>query len=99
LGNEVSIQVAPNLINNNESLAIDLGINDFGGISPFTKDYINPKHSWPQISFLKRICEKKGFSLKERYPIYEKFIGKPDFCPESIKKAINNINLNEPSRI
>jgi 7,8-didemethyl-8-hydroxy-5-deazariboflavin synthase CofG subunit len=97
-GNEISIQVPPNLIKNYENLAIDLGIDDFGGISPFTKDYINPRHPWPQINFLKKICERKGFILKERYPIYEKFIAKTDYCPESIKKAINNIKLNGSDR-
>jgi 7,8-didemethyl-8-hydroxy-5-deazariboflavin synthase CofG subunit len=93
--NEISIQVPPNLIKHYESLAIDFGIDDFGGISPFTKDYINPNHPWPQIKYLSEICERKGVMLKERYPIYNKFIEKSDFCPESIKNTINNIKLNE----
>ncbi len=94
-GNDISIQVPPNLIREYESFAIDLGIDDFGGISPFTKDYINPKHPWPQITYLKEICESKGVIFKERYPIYDKFIEKSEFCPENIKNTINNIKQNE----
>ena len=90
--NEISIQVPPNLISGYEKEIIEMGINDFGGISPVTLDYINPENKWPQIDELKNICGSKGYILKERLPIYDKFINKKDFCPESIKKTIDNIN-------
>ncbi|MHA1149132.1 MAG: 7,8-didemethyl-8-hydroxy-5-deazariboflavin synthase subunit CofG [Promethearchaeota archaeon] len=93
--NEIAVQVPPNLIRGFEIDAIELGIDDFGGISPFTVDYINPEHSWPQIAHLKRICERAGFKLKERLPIYKKYIDKPGFCSETIKKTIDNINLDD----
>ncbi len=89
--NDISIQVPPNLIAGHEKDFIDVGINDFGGISPFTIDYINPHHKWPQIDHLSRICEKQGYLLKERLPIYDKFINDKEFCSETIKKTINNI--------
>ncbi len=92
--NEIAIQVPPNLIVGHENDFIEMGITDFGGISPFTVDYINPEKSWPQIDDLAKICESAGFKLKERLPIYDKFINKPEFCPETIKKSIDNINLN-----
>ncbi|MFW9946166.1 MAG: 7,8-didemethyl-8-hydroxy-5-deazariboflavin synthase subunit CofG [Candidatus Odinarchaeota archaeon] len=94
LGNEIAIQVPPNLIRGYEKDAIELGVNDFGGISPFTIDYINPNHSWPQINNLKTICRNLGFKLRERLPIYEKYVQKSDFCPVNIKKIIDNINLD-----
>ncbi len=93
-GNEIAIQVPPNLIQNYEKEALEMGINDFGGISPFTLDYINPNHTWPKIDFLEKICESNGFELRERLPIYKKYINKKGFCSENIKKAINNINQN-----
>jgi len=93
-GNQIKIQVPPNLIQNYEKEALKIGIDDFGGISPFTFDYINPNHSWPKIDYLERICESNGFELRERLPIYKKFISKKGFCSENIKKAINNINQN-----
>jgi len=94
LGNEIAIQVPPNLIQNYEKKALEMGVDDFGGISPFTLDYINPNHTWPKIEYLEKICESNGFELKERLPIYKKYINKKGFCSESIKKAINNINQN-----
>ncbi|MFX1316041.1 MAG: 7,8-didemethyl-8-hydroxy-5-deazariboflavin synthase subunit CofG [Promethearchaeota archaeon] len=94
LENDIAVQVAPNLISGYEKSIIDMGIDDFGGISPITIDYINPENKWPQIEDLRKICKSNGYKLKERLPIYEKFISKNGFCPESIKKVINNINLN-----
>jgi len=92
--NDIAIQVPPNLIDGFEKEFIDMGIDDFGGISPFTLDYINPEKKWPQIDKLKKICENKGYKLRERLPIYEKFINKSEFCNENIKKTIDKINLN-----
>ena len=94
LGNEIPIQVPPNLIQNHEKEAMELGIDDFGGISPYTLDYINPRHAWPKIEYLEKICKRMGYQLEERFPIYERYITKKGFCPENIKKTINNINQN-----
>jgi FO synthase subunit 1 len=90
--NNIAIQVPPNLISGYEKEFIEMGIDDFGGISPFTLDYINPDNQWPHIDELKHICESNGYILKERLPIYEKFIERNGFCPENIIKAIDNIN-------
>ncbi len=94
LGNDIAIQVPPNLIQNYEKQALEMGIDDFGGISPFTLDYINPKHAWPKIDFLDKICESNGYKLMERLPIYKNYINKKGFCSEKIKKSINYINQN-----
>jgi len=91
--NDIGVQVAPNLISGFEDEFIDIGVADFGGISPFTEDFINPESSWPQIEHLEIICAKKGYILKERLPIYEKYVNLPDFCSETIKKRIDNIEL------
>lgn len=93
--NEIAIQVPPNLINGFEKQFIDMGVDDFGGISPFTLDYINPENKWPQIDDLNKLCKDNGYILKERLPIYNTFIHKEGFCSENIKKIINNINLDE----
>ncbi len=90
--NEIAIQVPPNLISGYETEFIEMGVNDFGGISPFTLDYINPENRWPQIDELKNICESKSYKLKERLPVYDKYLKKNGFCPENIKKTIDNIN-------
>jgi len=95
LENEIAIQVPPNLINGYEKYFIDMGIDDFGGISPFTIDYINPENTWPQIEKLNKICKDEGYNLQERLPIYNNFIHKEGFCSENIKKIIDNINLDD----
>jgi FO synthase subunit 1 len=94
LENDIKVQVPPNLIKGYEDQFIEMGIDDFGGISPFSIDYINPESLWPQIDELKIICEKKGYKLEERLPIYKKYIERSDFCPENIKKTIDNIILD-----
>ena len=91
-GNEIAIQIPPNLIAGHEKDFLDMGIDDFGGISPFTLDYINPENEWPQLDHLESICAGQGFTLKERLPIYQKFISRKEFCPENIKKVIDIIN-------
>jgi FO synthase subunit 1 len=93
--NEIAIQIPPNLITGFEKDFIDMGINDFGGISPFTMDYINPGNPWPKIIDLDKLCKAKGYYLKERLPIYDKFIRKEGFCSENIKKVTDKINLGD----
>ena len=90
--NNIAIQVPPNLISGYEKEFIEMGIDDFGGISPVTLDYINPENLWPHIDELKDICDSNGYSLKERLPIYDEFIEKNGYCPENIKKTIDNIH-------
>lgn len=87
--NEIAIQVPPNLINGHERNFLEMGIDDFGGISPLTLDYINPDKSWPQIKHLENICLENGYFLKERLPIYDKFIKKEGFVSETIKKTLD----------
>jgi len=89
--NEIEIQIPPNLLKGHEKEAIWMGLSDFGGISPITFDYINPNHSWPKIDYLAKICKKEGYELKERLPIYDKFIKKDGFSSEKIRSVINNI--------
>jgi FO synthase subunit 1 len=89
--NEIPIQVPPNLIKGYEREFLEAGIDDFGGISPFSKDFINPEHLWPQIKELSKTCQRYGFHLKERLPVYDKFIKKQGFISENIKKKIHDI--------
>ncbi|MEL0623395.1 7,8-didemethyl-8-hydroxy-5-deazariboflavin synthase CofG [Marinomonas arenicola] len=69
---EISIQAPPNL-EREYGCYVGAGINDFGGISPLTKDFINPERAWPQISSVAQACEGLGYSLAERLTIYERF--------------------------
>ena len=46
LPGDISLQVPPNLNSDNIKQLSQSGINDFGGISPVTKDYVNPEAPW-----------------------------------------------------
>ena len=70
---EISLQAPPNLHDRHIDY-LKAGINDWGGISPVTIDFINPQHEWPEIRKLNDNCTRAGFELKERLTIYPKFI-------------------------
>lgn len=69
---EISVQAPPNLQEEYGSY-IHAGINDWGGISPLTKDFINPERAWPQIDNVAKACQGLGYSLEERLTIYARF--------------------------
>ncbi len=70
----INIQVPPNLSPNIYSRYVDAGINDWGGISPLTPDYVNPEYPWPTINDVQKVSNLKGFKLRARLPIYPEFI-------------------------
>ncbi|WP_218418059.1 7,8-didemethyl-8-hydroxy-5-deazariboflavin synthase CofG [Alteromonas lipotrueae] len=69
----ISLQAPPNLAQEYPHY-IAAGINDWGGISPLTKDFINPERSWPQITELATACEQQGYALQERLTVYPKYL-------------------------
>ncbi|MEM7270266.1 MAG: 7,8-didemethyl-8-hydroxy-5-deazariboflavin synthase CofG [Pseudomonadota bacterium] len=73
LAPEISVQAPPNLSKRHIAY-LDAGINDWGGISPVTIDFINPGHEWPEISSLAESCAQGGFELTERLTVYPRFI-------------------------
>lgn len=90
LGGKVNIQSPPNLLSEDYPDLLKAGINDWGGISPVTKDFINPEAAWPQISSLAERTAKAGFVLRERLAIYPEFISAPEFSsrPEFINERL-----------
>jgi FO synthase len=71
---EVSLQAPPNLNPAATEALLAAGINDFGGISPLTPDYINPRHPWPHLEELAAATARAGFVLRPRPPIYDRFV-------------------------
>jgi 7,8-didemethyl-8-hydroxy-5-deazariboflavin synthase CofG subunit len=74
LGPEMNVQAPPNLSPHEIELFLHAGINDWGGISPLSKDYVNPEAPWPHLSALATRCAQAGFHLKQRLAIYPEFI-------------------------
>ena len=71
---DVSLQAPPNLNPSSTEALLAAGVNDFGGISPVTPDYINPRHPWPHLEALAATCARAGFVLRPRAPIYDRFV-------------------------
>jgi FO synthase len=88
LPSAVSVQAPPNLAAGAIEALIAAGINDFGGISPVTPDFINPGYPWPQIDALRRRCEAAGFALRPRLPIYPRFVSAPGWLEPALVAAV-----------
>ena len=50
---KVNIQAPPNLNAPYYEELLDAGINDWGGVSPLTPDFINPEKPWPHLEQLR----------------------------------------------
>ncbi|MGP3967330.1 bifunctional FO biosynthesis protein CofGH [Streptomyces sp. 6N223] len=74
LGPSARIQAPPNLVDEEYSLIIGAGIDDWGGVSPLTPDHVNPERPWPHIDALAERTAAAGFTLRERLTIYPEFI-------------------------
>jgi 7,8-didemethyl-8-hydroxy-5-deazariboflavin synthase CofG subunit len=74
LGPAMNVQAPPNLSPRQVELFLRAGINDWGGISPLTRDYVNPEAPWPHIERLGEECARAGFRLGERLAIYPEYI-------------------------
>lgn len=85
LGPSMSIQVPPNLNPGATARLLDAGINDFGGISPVTQDYINPEAPWPHLEALAAECRGAGFALRERLAIYPRYLEEPGFLADRLR--------------
>ena len=88
LGPEVNLQVPPNLSPEGLGYLLDSGINDLGGISPLTPDYVNPEAPWPHIAALARDCARAGYRLAERLPIYPEYVEQPDFLDAGLRERV-----------
>jgi FO synthase len=69
----MNIQAPPNLSDPHYADLLDGGINDWGGVSPLTPDFINPEKPWPHLEQLQQRTEAKGFELRQRLPVYPEF--------------------------
>jgi len=94
---DVSVQAPPNLNPGATAILIRAGINDFGGVSPTTPDYINPGHPWPNIEKLADICREQGRLLRPRLPIYPPFQSKPGFLDGRLQALVEAAQKRLPA--
>jgi FO synthase len=90
-GGEMNIQSPPNLLSEDYPDLLQAGINDWGGISPVTKDFINPEAAWPQISALAARSAGVGFELRERLAIYPEFGARPEFVSARLEPHLRKL--------
>ncbi len=86
----VSVQVPPNLAPVRE--LIDCGVDDLGGVSPVTDDHVNPEYAWPALEELRSIADDANVPLRERLPVYERFLDGNDggFVREPVASMIGD---------
>jgi FO synthase len=88
LGPEMNVQAPPNLAPDVLELLLRSGLNDWGGVSPVTVDFINPEAPWPTFRELRRRTEASGQRLVERLPVYpEHLLRRPEFFDVRVREA------------
>jgi len=91
---EVNLQAPPNLSAPYYEDFLDAGINDWGGVSPLTPDFINPEKPWPHLEQLRTRTEAKGCTLRQRLPVYPEFVpavvARPGLLSEKVRAAADS---------
>ncbi len=82
---DINIQAPPNLSPYDHRMLLAAGINDWGGISPLTPDFVNPEAPWPHVTALADTCRAEGFTLQPRLPIYAEYVDRPGFLDPALR--------------
>jgi len=89
LGPAANVQAPPNLAPDVLELLLRAGLNDWGGVSPVTVDFINPEAPWPTLAALRERTEAAGHRLRERLPVYpEDVLARPERFDPQVRRAI-----------
>ena len=74
LGPGWHVQAPPNLAYDDFPRLLDAGIDDWGGVSPVTRDHVNPEAPWPEISRLGEATRSHGLELVPRLAVYPEYV-------------------------
>lgn len=88
MGSATSIQVPPNLTEAYE-IYLDAGINDWGGVSPLTIDWVNPEAPWPHLDDLESRTQAAGFELLPRLPVYPGYLNEEWIDPTLLADVLS----------
>ena len=93
----ISIQAPPNLSPDSLKPLIESGLNDWGGISSVTQDFVNPEAPWPHLELLRSVSGSCGKVLRARLPVYPNFVEATEWLAPSMRsrclKQIDSIGL------
>jgi FO synthase len=87
LGPAMNVQAPPNLAPDALELLVRAGVNDWGGVSPVTVDFINPEAPWPTLRELRLRTEAAGAELVERLPVYPEHLADPSWFEPAVREA------------
>jgi FO synthase len=91
-GPDMSIQAPPNLSPGVLPQIIAAGINDWGGVSPLTPDFVNPEAPWPHLEELARETARAGKRLHERLTIYPDYARQPEvWLAQPLREIVLNL--------
>ncbi|HSR70711.1 MAG TPA: 5-amino-6-(D-ribitylamino)uracil--L-tyrosine 4-hydroxyphenyl transferase CofH [Acidobacteriota bacterium] len=86
LGAEANLQAPPNLARGGYLEYLEAGINDYGGLSPLTFDWVNPEAPWPHLRQLAKEVEERGYLLRPRLAAYPEYL-KAEWLPDDMLRA------------
>ena len=90
LPDDVSVQAPPNLAYDDFPGLLDAGIDDWGGVSPVTIDYVNPEAPWPERERLAAATRSRGLELAPRLPVYPPFLDAEWLDPHVLPTALRS---------
>jgi len=93
----MNIQAPPNLSDPHYADLLDGGINDWGGISPLTPDFINPEKPWPHLDQLRERTKARGFQLRQRLPVYPEFSALAEAKSDLLRQRLQENSLQAKS--
>ena len=83
---DVSVQAPPNLSPGQLGRLIEAGINDWGGVSPVTPDYVNPEAPWPSLSALRTATAEQNKHLLARLTVYPQYLAAPQWLDRDVRR-------------
>ena len=91
-GASLSIQAPPNLSPGVLPRLVAAGIDDWGGVSPVTPDFVNPEAPWPHLEQLARETAAAGKLLTERLTIYPRYARDPErWLDEGLRRRVLDV--------
>jgi len=87
-GPAASVQAPPNLSPGALRPLVAAGIDDWGGVSPVTPDFVNPEAPWPHLEALARETAAAGKQLVERLTVYPRYLSAEWLAPAVLTRAL-----------
>jgi FO synthase len=88
----MNLQAPPNLAPDALEMLARAGLNDWGGVSPITLDFINPEAPWPTLDTLRQRTEAAGQQLRERLAVYPAdAVSRADFLDVRVRERVREL--------